>query len=100
MRLIIVAFIIGTLLVTMLTDVILPEKDIPCIEDRLFIWTTGINEYFQTNPYARHVFMIICGLMMDISFVSCLLIFVFKRSSSWRLIVTLIMFYVTRFIIQ
>lgn len=74
-------------------------EKVKCLDDKLFDWTTDINNYFAEHIDAKHGFMITCGLMMDImvmvSFYRFALI-----GSTWRLPIALTLFYLTRAIIQ
>lgn len=53
----------------------LPQKDIECIEDKSFMYTESINQYFLARPFARNAFLIVCGGMMDILIVSMFIYF-------------------------
>lgn len=78
---------------------ILPNEDIACIKDQFFIQTEGINEYFIAHPHLQDAFMILCGLCMDVTMVVGLVVFA-VHGKTWRLPMTLGMFYVLRFLIQ
>ncbi len=39
---------------------------IECIEDRVFDFTAGLNNFFAEKKAAKFTFMIVCGLMMDV----------------------------------
>jgi hypothetical protein len=75
----------------------LVADDIPCIKDRLFDATEGINNYFKEHQAAKFTFMIICGLMMD-----TMVIAQFYRFAMWgtsfRLLICLAIFYGLRFL--
>ena len=73
----------------------LPQKDIECIEDKSFIYTGGINQYFLARPWARNTFLILCGAMMDILIVSMFIYFLLFQES-WRWLLAMAMFYFTR----
>ncbi|CAI2372230.1 unnamed protein product [Moneuplotes crassus] len=78
---------------------ILPNEDIKCIKDEFFIQTEGINDYFATHPIMQDAFMIFCGLCMDVTMVVGLVVFAI-HGKTWRLPITLAMFYFLRFFIQ
>ena len=77
---------------------ILPAKHIDCIEDKVFEYTEGLNLLFTLKVFAKYVFLIICGTMMDILIVSQMIYFLFYQKS-WRWLFAMIMFYGCRGII-
>ena len=89
------------LLVATLTPALLPKQDIACYKDTLFNLTENANRYFGSHPSSRHIFMIISGLMMDISILGTFAYFLFRKTEhSWRYLLGMAMFYGTRIIIQ
>ena len=97
-RLSVILLMLGMLTVVTLTQSFLVTEKIPCIEDKVFMWTTIINDYFAANPVAKHVFMIICGFLMDIMVLTQFYRFS-MHGTTWRFPMALIMFYFFRFII-
>lgn len=58
--------ILAFLTIVTLTQSFLLAENIACIEDKVFNITGSLNDYFASNQTAKHVFMIVCGLLMDI----------------------------------
>ena len=71
---------------------------VQCIDDKLFDATANLNNYFAQHKSAKHAFMIICGLMMDIMVIVSFYRFAIK-GSSWRLPLALFVFYGARVIV-
>lgn len=67
-------------------------EKVTCIYDAAFLWTTDLNNYFAEHLYAKHAFMIICGLMMDVMVVVSLYRFAI-HGSTWRFPIALLAFY-------
>ncbi len=72
---------------------------IDCIEDRVFDFTAGLNEFFYTHQQAKFTFMIICGLMMDIMVLTQFYRFA-MFGTTWRFLICIGFFYIFRFICQ
>jgi len=75
------------------------SENVGCITDKIFEMTASINNYFATNVTQKHIFMIICGGMMDVMVITTFCRFCFY-GTSWRLILALIVFYGFRAIMQ
>jgi hypothetical protein len=41
-------------------------EEVACVSDKIFEWTTSINNFFRDNVGAKNAFIIISGLFMDI----------------------------------
>jgi hypothetical protein len=81
------------------TAAILPDKKTDCIYDALHNSTSSINSYFQTHVDERDILLICSSLLIDM----LLLSFAFRFSvlgTTWRPIIWLIIFYMTRSVVQ
>ena len=87
------------LAVVMLTQSFLMQENAECLNDTLFEVTAPLNVYFTDHTFQRHMFMITCGLMMDIMVITLLIRFCFY-GTSWRLVLALLVFYGFRAIVQ
>lgn len=72
---------------------------IECIEDRVFDFTAGVNNFFAENKSAKFTFMIIAGLMMDIMLLTQFYRFA-MFGTSWRFLMCIGSFYILRFVCQ
>ena len=72
---------------------------VACLDDKLFDITTNLNNYFAQHKGAKHAFMIICGLMMDIMVVVSFYRFALK-GTTWRLLIAMVVFYGVRGVVQ
>lgn len=97
-RVSVMVVILGFLTVVTLTQSFLISENIACIEDKVFNMTTKLNNYFQHNQTAKHAFMIICGLLMDIMVLSQFYRFA-MHGTTWRFPIALLMFYMLRAVI-
>jgi hypothetical protein len=77
----------------------LPNEHIECLRDELFVQTQQINDYFATHESMKFAFLIFWGLCMDITMVVGFVVFAIN-GKTWRLPMTLALFYLTRGIIQ
>lgn len=77
----------------------LPSGKIDCVVDYTHEGTAGINQTLIDNPALRKALMIISALILDILFLTKIGFFIFK-SRSWRLIVSIILFFAIRSIAQ
>jgi hypothetical protein len=99
MRVCLVIVLLCMLTVATLSQSFLMAEKVKCLEDKLFVYTDPINKYFQQHIQAKHAFMIVCGLMMDIM----VLVQVYRfalQGSTWRLPMAFIAFYGLRAIMQ
>lgn len=83
---------------TNLSSAFLQNKTVECLRDVLFEWTTIFNNYFKDNIIEKHVFMIICGAMMDLMTFVMFIKFSFY-GNSWRFPLCAIIFYSIRSIV-
>ncbi|CDW84832.1 surfeit locus 1 family protein [Stylonychia lemnae] len=82
-----------------LTQSFILSENIGCIEDKVFKLTSSLNEYFSDNQPAKHVFMIFCGLLMDIMVLAQFYRFA-MYGTTWRFPIALLMFYILRALMQ
>lgn len=85
--------------VNALTGYAIQDQDITCMWDGLFVITSGINRYLAENDHARNSLMIISSLIVD----SLLMVFVIRWvlfGNTWRPVIFLFVFYMSRGIIQ
>ena len=87
------------MIVASLGGAFLVADPIECIEDRVFDFTAGVNNFFAENKSAKFTFMIICGLMMDIMLLTQFYRFA-MFGTSWRFLMCLGSFYILRFLCQ
>jgi hypothetical protein len=78
---------------------VLPSGDIDCVVDYTHKGTSSINQSLQDNPGLRKALMIISALALDVLFLIKIGYFIFK-SKTWRLIVSIIAFFLIRSIAQ
>jgi hypothetical protein len=90
---------LGMLTVVTLTQSFLVTEHVACIEDKIFTWTTAINQFFINSPPAKHAYMIICGLLMDIMVLGQFYRFA-MHGTTWRFPMCLVMFYAFRALMQ
>jgi hypothetical protein len=76
-----------------------PDNSPACVIDKVMDWLQGVNDWILKNPYWRDTMQIMCSLFMDAMFLSLGTYWIFKGKSS-RLIVSVIIFYVTRAFVQ
>lgn len=98
-RISLMVVILGFLTVVTLTQSFLVSENIACIEDKVFNLTSKLNEYFSENYAAKHAYMIICGLLMDVMVLSQFYRFG-MYGTTWRFPIALLMFYILRALIQ
>ena len=91
--------ILAVLTVVALEQNLLMSDRVECLDDKLFDITTNLNNYFTQHTSAKHAFMIICGLMMDIMVIVSFYRFALK-GSTWRLPIAMLVFYGTRALVQ
>lgn len=78
---------------------VLPSGNIDCVIDYTHTGTSGINEALIKNDSLRRGLMITSALFLDILFLTKIGFFIFK-SRTWRLIVSIIIFYLVRSLAQ
>lgn len=78
---------------------VLPSGNIDCVVDYTHIGTSSINKTLIDNPALRKGLMIISALALDILFLIKIGHFILK-SKTWRLIVSIIAFFLIRSIAQ
>jgi hypothetical protein len=76
-----------------------PDNDVPCIVDKVQEWLYGANAYILSDPPLRNALQIMCSGFMDILFLSTAGYWVITSRTS-RLIFTILLFYITRALIQ
>jgi hypothetical protein len=87
------------LTVVTLNQNFLMTSPVACIEDKLFTWTASVNEFFKETPAAKHAYMIICGLLMDVMVLTQFYRFAI-HGTTWRFPLAILMFYIFRGILQ
>ncbi len=78
---------------------VLPNSNVSCIVDYSFSWTSSINTYFMNDRYGKFVLLIFSSLCVDLVMVVLGLIWI-TFGKSWRVIITLIIFYFFKLILQ
>lgn len=78
---------------------VLPSGNIDCVVDYTHKGTSSINQSLIDNPGLRKALMIISALALDVLFLIKIGYFIFK-SKTWRLIVSIIAFFLIRSIAQ
>lgn len=82
-----------------LTQAFLLNEKVACIEDKFFEWTADINQYFHENRGVKNVYLVICGLFMDIMVLTQFYRFALY-GKSWRLPIAMLSFYFFRAFVQ
>lgn len=77
----------------------LPTYNVSCIVDPLYYITSPIAQYFFENTTIRHFFVIVTSLGIDFMCLYMIISFVFY-GKSWRFPLSIMSFYILRFIIQ
>jgi hypothetical protein len=77
----------------------LSHGDVPCIYDMSFDKTKGLNQFFANNIKFKNALLIISSLCLDINLLIMSAYWTVK-GKSWRIILTLFLFYLTRGICQ
>lgn len=78
---------------------VLPQEKVECVIDYSHEKTSGINKALNDNETLRNALMITSALLMDVLFLSKIGFFILN-SKTWRLIVSIIVFYLVRSIAQ
>lgn len=94
--------VLGALIGVFLNSILgfaLPEGNIKCIVDKSHTGTTGVNQSLIENTKLRNALLIVSSLLMDLAFLTRIVIYVWK-SKSWRFVGTILMFYFIRLIAQ
>ena len=91
--------VLAVLTMVALEQNLLMSDRVACLDDKLFDITTNLNNYFAQHTSAKHAFMIICGLMMDIMVVVSFYRFALY-GSTWRLPLAMLVFYGVRGVVQ
>lgn len=86
------------LTVVSLTQSFLLNEKVACIEDKLFDWTSQVNNYFAENIKMRNFYLILCGLFMDIMVLTQFIRFALY-GKTWRLPIATLGFYFFRALI-
>jgi hypothetical protein len=76
-----------------------PFNNPACIVDKVQDWFLGANEYIMSNPALRNGMQILCSGFMDIMFLGTGAFWIMRGNSS-RLVVTTLIFYIVRAIVQ
>jgi len=76
-----------------------PDNNPPCLVDKIQDWLQGANNFILNNAAWRDALQILCSSFMDVMFLSTGAYWVFRGNSS-RLIITTLVFYIVRAIIQ
>ena len=77
----------------------LPQGNLECFEDKLHIFTSDLNSFFLTHISSRNVLLIFSSLCVDISIVTMGVLWLLY-GKSWRILVSMVFFYVLRAIVQ
>ena len=94
----VVIIILAVLTFVALESSLIMSPELDCIQDKIFDLTSNLNNYFAQHIAAKHTFMIICGLMMDIMIIVSFYRFALK-GSTWRFPIALLIFYGVRFMV-
>lgn len=81
------------------TAVILSDTKTDCMYDALHNSTSSINSYFQNHALERSIMLIISSLLIDILLLTFAIRFA-TIGTTWRPIVWLVMFYMSRCVTQ
>lgn len=76
-----------------------PDNEVECIVDQVQIWLAGANAAILGDPALRNALQIMCSAFMDILFLSTAGYWVLTSRTA-RLILTVLIFYITRALIQ
>jgi len=76
-----------------------PDNNPACIVDFVQNWFSGVNEFILNNAAWRNALQIICSAFMDLMFLGTGAFWITRGSSS-RLVVTTIIFYLVRAVVQ
>jgi len=76
-----------------------PDNEPPCIVDFVQNWFSAVNEFILNNAAWRNALQIICSAFMDLMFLATGAFWITRGNSS-RLVVTTIIFYIIRAIVQ
>jgi hypothetical protein len=78
---------------------VLPKSEIACLLDNSFEFTSGINNYLHDHVGVKNALLITSSLCVD-SLILIMFIYWCLWGKSWRIFVTLILFYGFRAIVQ
>jgi hypothetical protein len=78
---------------------VLPNTNVSCIMDYSFEWTASINSFFAKDQYSKFLLLILSSICVDLVMVMLGLFWV-MFGKSWRVILSLAIFYFSKFIIQ
>jgi hypothetical protein len=76
-----------------------PDNDVPNIVDKVQDSLSGVNEFILNNPALRNSLQILCSAFMDIMFLGTGAFWI-MRGNSCRLVVSTLIFYIVRAIVQ
>jgi len=91
------------LVVTLLTIISLntvygfasPHGNVKCIVDRLFIATENLNKFFNKSTSGRYILIILSSFCIDFAILYMAIVWSFW-GKSWRIIISLVLFYMFR----
>lgn len=75
------------------------KTSIDCIVDKTFIFTDDLNLFFSQHIGLRHSLLIFSSMCIDLALLSSCIMWIFF-GRSWRLIFSLFVFYISRFLVQ
>jgi hypothetical protein len=76
-----------------------PDNDPPSIVDKVQDSLSGVNEFILNNPTLRNTLLILCSGFMDLMFLGTGAFWIMRGNSS-RLVVSTLVFYIVRAIVQ
>jgi hypothetical protein len=99
LRLFIVSFFMTLVVTISLTGMGLPNTEVNCLWDALFVLTGDLNAYFADNEFQRHLMLIISSALIDFQVLYLGIRYLFT-GKSWRTPIALFSFYLFRALVQ